>query len=292
MHFTKMHSVGNDYIVLDALADQSLDLVPEIARRAQALCDRHFGIGADGIIVLTSDHETDAAMTIVNADGSHGGVCGNGLRCAAKLLVDQGHAAPDQHARITIRLNDRPTPINVFLDNEGLVEAASVDMGEPELDPESIPLNTALAAPVPGREHARSIDDRPFVPVSMGNPHAVIFEDDPDEAHRLLFTLGPAWERHDAFPERTNVHVASVVSPAEIICLSWERGVGHTLGCGSGACAVAVAAHLTDRAERDPVVRSPGGEVIVRWDIATNHLFLTGSAVRVFEGQWPDGSSG
>ena len=286
MRFTKMQSVGNDYVVLDAFQSNNLPPTPAIAEHAPAICDRHCGIGADGIVLLRpTDSAAHADMTIINADGSDGTMCGNGLRCAAKLLVDRAHARPDTHNRVIIRIAGRLVTANVHLDHRARVEAATVDMGPPTLDTARIPLDTAaLAPPNPDRPHVYSLDSTDFVPVAVGNPHAVVFTGMPD---KLLFRLGPAWETHPAFPDRTNVQLLNVISQDEAVLLSWERGVGHTLGCGTGACAAAVAAHLTGRLSRNPVIRMPGGEVVIRWDEASNHVFMTGPAAEVFRGDWP-----
>lgn len=287
MRFTKMQSVGNDYVVLDGFED---DTPPPSADLARTLCDRHHAIGADGVLSLDppapGDAACDALMTITNADGSPGGVCGNGLRCAAKLLIDRGHAAPDQHGRVFIRVADRVVTANVHLGPDRLVEAATVDMGAPILELERVPVEVLALEPSRSEgEHALSIDGVRFVPVSMGNPHAVVFTDEPE---RLLFQLGPAWENHRAFPDRINVQLVRVVSSREAVLLSWERGVGHTLGCGTGACATVVAGVLTGRLARDPIIRMPGGEVVVRWDEASNRVSMTGPATEVFQGEWPD----
>lgn len=287
MRFVKMQSVGNDYVVLDAFEGDIHHPSPDLVR---ALCDRHYGIGADGLILMAppppDDAECDGVMTIINADGAPGGMCGNGLRCAAKLLFDRGHASPDTHNRLFIRIADRVVTANVHLGDDRLVEAATVDMGAPILEPGRVPVEVLALEPVRGGDPREFlIDGVAFVPVSMGNPHAVVFTDEPE---RLLFTLGPAWELHRAFPERTNVQFVQVVSRGEAVVLSWERGVGHTLGCGTGACAAVVAGVLTGRLDRDPVIRMPGGEVIVRWDAGSGHVSMTGPAQEVFQGVWPD----
>lgn len=283
-----MQSVGNDYIVLDAFAHDVPTEPSALGELALAMCDRHFGVGADSILLITppADQTADAVMTVLNADGSDGGMCGNGIRCAAKLLVERDHASPDTHNRIVVRVADRLVTINVHLADDRSVEAATADMGPPILELERIPVEVlALEPAASDHPNTFAIDETEFVPVSMGNPHAVVFTEQPEQ---LLFTLGPAWENHRAFPERTNVQLVHVIAPDEAILLSWERGVGHTLGCGSGACAAVVAGVLTERLSRHPVVRMPGGEVIVRWDEATNHVLLTGPAAEVFQGEWLD----
>ena len=288
MRFTKMHSVGNDYVVLDAFADDPPTERSAVADLALTMCDRHFGVGADSLLLITppTDPAADATMTVFNSDGSDGGVCGNGLRCAAKLLIERAHAHPDTHNRIVIRIADRLVAINIHLASDRSVEAATADMGPPILELERVPIEVLALEPAKSdHPHTFSIDGTEFVGVSMGNPHAVVFTDEPE---RLLFELGPAWESHRAFPQRTNVQLVHAIAPDEAVLLSWERGVGHTLGCGTGACAATVAGVLTGRLSRQPVVRMPGGEVIVRWDEATNHVFLTGPAVEVFRGEWPD----
>jgi diaminopimelate epimerase len=241
------------------------------------------GIGADGLIIVAPPAEgvaADGAMLIINADGSPGGMCGNGMRCATKVLCDHGHAASDQHGRIFIHLGGRTHSVTVFRDDDGRVETVCTDLGKPMLELEHIPVDPERLEAHP-EPHTHCIDEYPLVFVSMGNPHAVLFT---SEAESLLFSLGPTLERHPAFPERINVHFVQVNDSQSATVLSWERGVGHTLACGSGVCAVTVAGHLTGRLARDPVMHVPGGDLITRWDAGNDHVYLTGPVRRVYEG--------
>lgn len=305
MHFTKMQALGNDYVVLDGFREPSVLELDDAPGFARAVCDRRRGVGADGVIVLAPAERVggvpgagslpgslpgagaDCAMLIINADGSAGGMCGNGLRCAAKLLVDRGHAMPDEFGRIGIHLSGRLLRVHAHRAElgDGLVDSATVDMGPPSFEPEAVGLDL-------GRVDRREDDGGVVVDgvavhcVSMGNPHAVHFCAPGESAEAMLFTVGPRLEVHGAFRDRTNVHFVRVVNEGEAEMLSWERGVGHTLACGSGACAVLAAGVRTGRLGRRAVLRSPGGDLVVRWESDDAGIMQTGPAEVVFEGEW------
>ena len=300
MHFTKMQALGNDYVVLDGFREPSVLELGDAPGFARRVCDRRRGIGADGLIVLApaeragvSDPEADGAMLIINADGSPGGMCGNGLRCAAKLLVDRGHATPDEFGRIGIHLSGRLLKVHAHRAEhgdgdggaDGLVDSATVDMGSPSFEPEAVGLDLGK---VERREEDGGVvvDGVAVQCVSMGNPHAVHFCDAGEAPEEMLFTAGPRLEVHGAFRERTNVHFVRVIGEGEAVMLSWERGVGHTLACGSGACAVLAAGVRTGRLGRRAVLRSPGGDLVVRWESDDAGIMQTGPAEVVFEGEW------
>jgi diaminopimelate epimerase len=299
--FAKVESVGNDYVVVDVIGNGPANELGDPSVAARLLSDRHFGVGADGLLLMESAAPTSGerdgrtiAMRVFNADGSPGGMCGNGLRCVVKLAIERGYISADRYTRVWVEVGDGASRIIVearaHLDAEGRVEAVTADMGEPVLDPARVPLR-ADDAPVVEGDHVRrlrvpagvtTVSELECVVVSMGNPHAVVFTDTPEA---LLFTVGPLLERHAAFPERVNAHFVKVEDEGRAHVFSWERGSGHTLGCGSGACAVAVAGVLTNRLDRSPLIRSPGGEVTVRWEKGTNAVSLTGPARVVFEGR-------
>ena len=269
MKFIKMHGLGNDYIYLDCMERTPAEL-PALAVR---LSDRHFGVGADGLICVCPSENADFRMRMFNADGSEGEMCGNGIRCLGKFVYDQG-------------LTDR-TALNIetlagvrFLalhPKEGRVEEVTVDMGIPVL------------------EHVRVLplgaDSRTVYPVSVGNPHAVVFLERPDSLAGLdLARLGPALERHPCFlPGRINAEFAAVHGPDRLTVRVWERGSGETLACGTGACAVLAAAASSGRTGRSAAVRLPGGTLQIRWE-ENQHIYMTGPAVTVFKGEFDDGT--
>ena len=279
MHFTKMHGIGNDYVYVDCRTQQ----VSAPADLAPRICDRHFGVGADGLILIlpAEGQDAHACMRIFNADGSEAQMCGNGIRCVAKYVHEHGISEANP---LRIATPAGVKAIELVLDQAGKVAAATVDMGEPVLTAAEVPVNIprqrVIDAPLSaGRHHFE------MTCVSMGNPHAVMFAD--DVAALPLAEIGPAVERSPLFPQRVNAHFVQVHSPAEVIMRTWERGSGITLGCGTGASAVCVAGVLTDRTQRKILVHLPGGDLDLEWRQADNHVYLTGPAVEVFSGDWP-----
>ena len=263
MRFVKMQGLGNDYIYLNCLAGAPADL-PALARR---MSDRHFGVGADGLICLFPSREHDFTMRMFNADGSEGAMCGNGLRCLGKFAYDQGLTG---RTDLTFDTGAGPRRLRLLLEG-GRVAAAEADMGPPQI----------------GRPAEAEAGGRIWrlTPVSMGNPHRVAFVEDPDALD--LAVLGPALERGPAFPGRANVEFAAVEGPGRLRARVWERGSGETLACGTGACAVLAAAVAEGLAEPEARVELPGGALSVRWDRAAGTMFLTGPAVTVYEGDYP-----
>ncbi len=276
--FTKMHGAGNDFVVLDGIASE----LPPIEPLASRLCDRHFGIGADQLLVVRPSRTADFRMEIFNADGSQVEMCANGIRAFYQFLRDRGHTSAAEISVETLSGIVRPAWAG-----PGLIR---VDMGLPVLAPAKIP--TTLRGSDGG-------DDGPVLDVpldidgeivrvscvSMGNPHAVVFVDDPDRAP--VERLGPAIENHPAFPNRTNVEFATPVSRSRIRQRTWERGTGETLACGSGACAVAVVSMLRNLVERSVAIELRGGELALRWDSEADSVFMTGPAAEVFTGSYP-----
>ncbi len=290
MRFTKMHGLGNDYIYVNCFEEQ-LERPDELA---PIVCDRHRGIGADGLILILPSNSADARMRIFNKDGSEAEMCGNGIRCVAKYVYEHGLAqagepfpVPGQQsfeASLTIETGNGVLTLGLAVDHNGRVEKVCVNMGQPVLSAADIPVNLA------GEE----IVERPIeiagqvlemTCVSMGNPHAVFFCDD---VHLIdLEKLGPAVENHELFPNRTNVHFVQIDRPAEFTMRTWERGSGITMACGSGACACCVAAVLTGRQRRACTAHLPGGDLELNWSEQDNCLYMTGPATEVFEGIWP-----
>lgn len=273
LSFSKYHGLGNDFILVD---NRHSDVPCISAKQAQQLCDRHFGIGADGVIfALPAQGETDYTMRIFNSDGSEPEMCGNGIRCLARFLADLEGVEEK-----TYRIHTLAGLITPQLLADGQVR---VDMGEPQLAPSQIP--TTLA---PGAE---KVVAEPLVVagktwsvtcVSMGNPHCLTFVEDVDSLD--LPAIGPLFEHHDCFPQRTNTEFIQVLAPDRLKMRVWERGAGITLACGTGACATVVAAVLTGHGDRHCTVELPGGNLEIKWSAADNHLYMTGPAQLVFTG--------
>jgi diaminopimelate epimerase len=282
LRFTKMQGCGNDFVVID---DRELEW--EFDEDAvQMLCDRHFGIGADGIILVRPATVPGAEflMHYVNSDGSLAEMCGNGVRVFAKYLVDRGLVDGDD---FTVQTRGGLKALTVTRDDDGLVSAARVDMGEPVLEPALIPTTLAgecVDGAVMDCPIQTDLGEVRVTCVSMGNPHAVIWVDDVDTAP--VDTLGPLVECHPAFPLRTNVEFAQMIDGEDRVRLRvWERGCGETLACGTGACATAVAAVLSCRSGRTCTVELPGGDLLIGWS-PDGHVYMTGPAEEVFEGVW------
>ena len=279
MRFTKMHGLGNDYVYVDCFSEQ----VSDPAALARAVSDRHFGIGADGLILILPDETADVGMRMFNADGSEPRMCGNGIRCVAKYAYEHGLARANP---MQVATAAGVKSIELSLDEGGKVTAATVDMGQPVLDPAQIPVTIPqqriVDVPVRTIKHAFAH----MTCVSMGNPHAVIFVD--DVAAVPLEEVGPQLEHHAVFPERVNAHFVQVHSPGEVTVRTWERGSGITLACGTGASAVCVAGVLTGRTARSITAHLRGGDLQLEWREADNHVLMTGPAVEVFAGDWPD----
>ncbi len=275
MKFTKMHGLGNDYVYVDTF-DQS---VPDPAAMAIAVSRPHFGVGADGLVLIGPSTEADYAMRMFNADGSEGEMCGNAVRCIGKYVHDRGLTAK---TRVTLATRGGIKTLELQLQG-GSVEQVTVDLGEPALGPASLPVTLAGAQVL---NHPLSIDGQThhISCVSMGNPHAVIFVDDPQAFD--VHGIGRQIEHHPLFPKRTNVEFVRVRRRDLLEMRVWERGSGETLACGTGAAASLVAAVLNGLADRSAVVKLTGGELHVHWDARDNHVYQTGPATFVFDGVW------
>ena len=268
--FTKMQGCGNDYVVVDALAHP----IDDPAAFARATCDRRRGVGADGLLLALASEAADIRMRMFNPDGSEAEMCGNGLRCLARFVGTRG-LVPDAHA---MRVETGAGVLTVHVDAAAPDDVITIDMGRPAV----MEGHSGFA---PASLHVDAAEETiEVVPVSMGNPHAVLFVDDVESP--AFEQLGPRIETHARFPNRTNVEFVEVLAPGELRQRTWERGVGETEACGTGACAVAVAAASTGRSERDVLIHLRGGDLRVRWD-DEDHVHLTGPAVTVFEGVWP-----
>ncbi len=274
--FTKMHGLGNDFVVVDDRTE-SWDFDPDAVRW---ICDRHFGVGADGLILVrpATDPSCDFFMLYYNGDGTTAEMCGNGVRCFAKWLADRGLVTGDS---LTVQTLGGPKRIDIERDESGMMTVARVDMGEPVLDPALIPTTFTGSAVM---DCLIETEAGPFrvTALSMGNPHAIVWVDDVDSAP--VETVGPLIENHPAFPNRTNVEFAEAVNGEDRVRLRvWERGVGETLACGTGACATLVAATLSCRCGRTGTIELPGGELVIGWG-TDGHVYMTGPAEQVFTG--------
>ena len=278
MKFTKMHGLGNDFVMVDCMHE----VLPEagLADLARRVCDRHFGVGADGLILALPSERAEFRMRLINADGSEAEHCGNGIRCLARLVHAHGHT---RGQRITV---ETPGRVNVLdLDvADGGVRQVRVDMGRPAFRRAALPMtgpedNEAVEEPL----EAGDAGVWRFTCVSMGNPHAVAFVDRLDDTFPLE-QVGPRIENHAVFPRRTNVEFIQVLGRSELKMRVWERGAGETLACGTGACAALVAAARTGRADRKAVVHLLGGDLHIEWG-EDDHVYMTGPAATVFEGE-------
>ena len=282
MRFTKMEGAGNDYVYVD-LFEESIDLAdaPQLARDVS---DRHFGIGGDGLILLAPSKIADVRMVMFNADGSRAEMCGNGVRCLAKLAHDRGRAASNP-MRVETDGGVRDVELRF---RDGAVSSARVSMGVPAMESALIPV---VLDDEPGLDGERVVDralvvlDRTFAItcVSMGNPHCVVYVDDVDAFDVARY--GPAIESHKMFPEHANVEFVQVLDSERVRQRTWERGSGETLACGTGACAAAVAGRLTARGGAVTHVTLRGGELFIEWD-GEGPVFMSGPAVEVFRGDW------
>ena len=277
IEFSKYQGLGNDFILIDNLHSTDPIITPE---QAQKMCDRHFGIGADGVIfALPGKEDTEYTMRIYNSDGSEPEMCGNGIRCFAKFIADlSGNAEVNK----SYRIHTLAGVIIPKLESNGEV---TVDMGEPQLTAARIP--TTLAAEN-DKVVAQSLDvgDRTWsvTAVSMGNPHCVTFVEECDRIE--LEKIGPMFEHHSVFPQRTNTEFIQVVKPDYIKMRVWERGAGITLACGTGACASVVAGVLNDKCDRSCTVELPGGCLQITWSQEDNRVYMTGPATEVFKGTY------
>ncbi len=276
--FVKMHGIGNDFVVIGALDGLPL---PEdhLSEFAQFVCDRHFGVGADGVLWVLPSSIADFQMRIFNPDGSEAEMCGNGIRCAVKWFYDRDYAKGE-----VVRVETKGGVKTVWVAaKDGKAVAVTVDMGVPVFQPNRIP--TTLSEGEEVLEVPLSVEGLgTFVvsAVSMGNPHCVVFTETVDEVP--LEAIGPRLEHHPAFPQRTNVEFVQVLSPNELKVRVWERGAGITLACGTGACAALAVAAKTGRASRKATIHLPGGDLDIEWR-EDNHLYMTGPAVEVFRGE-------
>lgn len=281
MRFTKMHGIGNDFVMVDCLGQDGAALAEEAERRAIFLCDRKFGVGADGVILILPGSNAKFRMKMFNPDGSEAEMCGNGIRCFAKYVYDHGcsHGETD----LPVETGAGLLRLQAEAGSDNKVARVRVDMGEPVLIPSLVPTTLGCGnEPVIDEEIRFKNGAIRVTAVSMGNPHAVAFVD--DVASFPVSTVGPLVESHPAFPKRVNAEFIEVLSDSEINFRVWERGAGETLACGTGSCAAAVACALNGKTSRKVLVHLAGGDLDVEWSAADNHVYLAGPAAEVFTG--------
>ena len=275
MRFTKMHGIGNDYLFINCFEEY----VADPARLVLQMCREHTGVGGDGIVLLEPADSLPFAMRIFNRDGSEAEMCGNAARCIGKYLYERG-MTNETEIDLYTKSGIRHLSLHV---QGGKVESVTVDMGTPILEPRLIPVD------IPGqivlRHRIQVLGQMWFITcVSMGNPHCVVFVRDPEVLD--LPSIGPMFEHHPLFPRRTNVEFVRVISRSVLQMRVWERGSGETLACGTGACAALVAAVLCGNSDRRVQVKLAGGNLDLYWNADDNHVYQTGPAAFVFDGDW------
>lgn len=272
-----MQGAGNDYIYLNGFEPLPADL-GELARQ---MSDRHFGVGSDGLVIIMPSESCDFRMRMFNSDGSEAEMCGNASRCVGKYVYDKGMTTKKE---LTLETLAGVKHLTLHI-QDNKVEQVTVDMGEPILSAPDIPVNLS-ESPVVSQPLEIEGNRFAITCVSMGNPHAVIFLDDMDRYD--LHHIGSQIEHHELFPRRTNVEFVEVQSPQHLRMRVWERGAGETLACGTGACATLVAAVLNGKSDRRAKLHLLGGDLSIEWNEQNNRIYMTGGAVTVFEGEWPD----
>lgn len=276
MKFTKMHGIGNDYVYVNCFEET----IGDPGELAVQISDRHFGVGADGLILIKPSKSADFEMEMYNADGSRGEMCGNGIRCVGKYVYDRGLT---QKTSITVETLGGVKTLDLTVE-DGAVSLVTVDMGKPEFAAEKIPVVSGQAEVISesltagGTEYSVTC-------VSMGNPHCVVFLDQ-DVREMDLQKIGPSFEHHERFPKRINTEFVNVIDRKTLRMRVWERGSGETLACGTGACATAAAAIVNGLADEEVTVRLLGGDLHIRWDREKNAIFMTGTADIVFDGEY------
>jgi len=274
--FTKMHGAGNDYIYINQMKEN----IKNPQDLAIKISNRHFGVGSDGLILIMSSNDADFRMRIFNPDGSEAEMCGNGIRCFAKFVYD---SSLTKKKKLTIETLAGIKELTLSTKNKKVSEV-KVDLGEPILERSRIPMIGDYGMVID--EILPLTDGAKFniTAVSMGNPHVVVFVEDVENFP--VSKYGPLIENHDLFPQRTNVEFVEILNDREIIQRTWERGVGETLACGTGASAVTVASILNKKTRRSIVIHLRGGDLETEWNEKNNHLYMTGNAIEIFKGEY------
>jgi len=277
--FTKMHGLGNDYICVDTRDDKNRIPEEKIEPFVRYVCNRHFGVGADGVISIDNSKLADFKMRIFNPDGTEAEMCGNGIRCFSKLVFEKKFTEKTQLS-IETKAGIKYTYLRVV---NGSVEEIQVDMGEPCFDKDKIPVLTDCSSKIPQVNIKIDGIDVTLTCVSMGNPHAVAIVNNVENID--IQKYGPLIEKNQNFPNKTNVEFIQIIDKGHIKMRVWERGVGETLACGTGACAVAVVSHIKGYTRRNVKVYLPAGELKIDWSETANRVYMTGIATKVFDGE-------
>ena len=274
MKLTKMHGIGNDYVYVNCLQEK----VEDPSGTARKISDRHFGIGSDGLILIKPSEKADFQMDMYNADGSKGAMCGNGIRCVAKYVYDYGLT---DKTSIAVETGSGIKYLDLTVENNK-VTMVKVDMGEPDLTASHIPIKAQTEQVI---DEPIEVDGKTYriTGVSMGNPHGVVFLDDIDSLD--IEKIGPSFENHVRFPDRINTEFVQLDNRSHVRMRVWERGSGETLACGTGACAVAVACVVNGLTQREVTVSLRGGDLKICWDEKDGHVYMTGPATVVFDGE-------
>lgn len=276
MKFTKMHGTGNDYIYVNGFIEK----IESPSEFAIQYSDRHKGVGSDGLVIIHPSNTCDFRMQMFNADGSEAEMCGNASRCIGKYVFDNGLTAKKE---ITLETLAGTKILKLFTGDNGKVEKVTVDMGEPVLDAKLIPTTFDISPVIKHSVSFGQYTNYELTCVSMGNPHTVIFID--NVLSLDLPRIGPTIESAQYFPNKTNTEFVEKLSDNRLRMRVWERGSGETMACGTGACAAVVAAVLNNLSNRKTTVELLGGELEIEWNVENNHVYLTGNAVTVFEGE-------
>lgn len=274
--FTKMHGLGNDYVYMDCTKSGVPDNVSTLA---QFVSDRHFGVGSDGLILICASDICDFKMKMYNMDGSEAQMCGNGIRCVGKFVYDKGLT---NKTEITVETLAGIKVLNLNVKNDK-VETVKVDMGEPILEAKKIPVISEEKEQVKNLLITALEKEFKFTCVSMGNPHAITIVEDVDSFD--VEKYGSVLEIDKHFPEKANIEFIQIIDRNIIKMRVWERGSGETMACGTGACAVAVACNLNELVEDEVTVKLLGGDLNIKWNKEDNHIYMTGPATTVFEGE-------
>lgn len=274
--FTKWHGLGNDFVIVNGFTEKIMDY----SETAIKVCDRHLGIGADGLVLILPSEIADFEMRIFNSDGSEAEMCGNVTRCVARHVYECGLTSKN---KITLETKAGIIVPELIIEN-GKIRTIKVDMGEPRLKRQDIPTTGLANESLINLPLNISDNTYNITCVSMGNPHCVIFVDSVNDID--LSSVGPQIEKHELFPRKTNVEFAEVKNEHHIRMRVWERGAGITMACGTGACATLVAAVLNNKSARSATIELDGGELIVEWNKEDNHVYMSGPATEVFRGQY------
>lgn len=278
MDFVKMHGLGNDFVFIEDKTGQDKDYTP----LARAMCNRHTGIGADGLIVIVDSRVADVRMRIINSDGSEAEMCGNGIRCFAKYVYDSGII---EKKRFTVETPAGIMEPEITVGADNKAKLITINMGRPSFNRSEIPMEGADGR-VLNEDLCVDGENWKITSLLMGVPHTVTYVDDVDTVD--IEKIGPLFEKHEAFPKHTNINFAQQMDDRTVKVRTWERGAGATLACGTGSCSVAVASFLNGRTGREVDIQLPLGTLHIEYREEDGNVYMTGPAAVSFTGTWPD----